>query len=305
MINFKLIELKDKEFMESLVQGTNIRSFEYVFTNQWAWIDSYKSEIAEVAGCFTSRDSQAGHTCYLCPIGGDEKAAVLALETEAERKGEQLCIIAVNPKSKKNYEKWFPGCFEYKEDRDSRDYVYSVDKLADLKGKKLHAKRNHINKFMSLYPDWSFEPMDESNKHECLETASLWGEERPDDERSQGLGDERLAVERCIENFDYLGLEGGILRVGGKLIAMAIGEPINDSDSYDIHFEKADTSYEGSFTMINREFSRWIRDAHPELKYINREEDLGIEGLRKSKLSYHPDKLLDKYVAVQKAPLKR
>ena len=126
---------------------------------------------------------------------------------------------------------------------------------------------------------------------------NLWMKENMDNDDLVSVNNERMAIKRCIDNFDYLGLEGGLLRVGGRVVAMTIGEPINDSDSYDVHFEKADLNYEGSFTMINRSFARWIRDNHPDIRYINREEDMGLPGLRQAKESYKPDKMMVKYTA--------
>ncbi|MBR6351609.1 MAG: DUF2156 domain-containing protein [Firmicutes bacterium] len=297
MINFRALELKDKEWMDGLVFGSGERSFEYVFTNQWAWIDSYKPEVAEVEGCFSLRACYGNMAYYLCPVGGDERAAVLRLAEDAAARGHEFNILSVSPKHRPKYEEWFPGAFEFEEDRDNEDYLYAVEKLADLAGKKLHGKRNHINKFLSLYPDWSFEPITEENKHLCLCMDNLWMKENMDNDDLVSVNNERMAIKRCIDNFDYLGLEGGLLRVGDRVVAMTIGEPINDSDSYDVHFEKADLNYEGSFTMINRSFARWIRDNHPDIRYINREEDMGLPGLRQAKESYKPDKMMVKYTA--------
>ena len=297
MIDFRPLRLEDKAWMDRLVSGSGERSFEYLFTNQWSWIDSYAPDVAEVEGCFALRAVYPEQTFYLCPVGGDERAAVIRLAEEAKERGQQLVILAVSPKHRPKYEEWFPGAFEFTEDRDNEDYLYAVDKLADLAGKKLHGKRNHINKFISLYPDWSFEPITEENKAACLCMDNLWMKENMDNDDLESVNNERMAIKRCIDNFEHLGLEGGLLRVGGRVVAMTIGEPINDSDSYDVHFEKADLNYEGSFTMVNRCFARWIRDNHPEIRYINREEDMGLPGLRQAKESYKPDKMMVKYSA--------
>lgn len=304
MIDFRPLKLEDKAWMDALVSGSGERSFEYVFTNQWAWTDSYSPDVAEADGCFLLRAVYPEGTYYLCPVGGDERAAVLRLAGEAKARGEQLVIMAVSPKHRARYEEWFPGAFEFTEDRDSEDYLYTVGKLAELAGKKLHGKRNHINKFISLYPDWSFELITAENKAECLCMDALWMKENTDNDDPVSVNNERMAIRRCIENFEYLGLEGGLLRAGGRVIAMTIGEPINDSDSYDVHFEKADLNYEGSFTMINRCFARRIRDDHPEIRYINREEDMGLPGLRRAKESYRPDKMMVKYNAVLTGEIK-
>ena len=108
--------------------------------------------------------------------------------------------------------------------------------------------------------------------------------------------EERLALELAFRNFDTLGLEGGLLRVNGEVVAFTIGEKQN-ADTYTVHFEKAFPEVQGAYPMINREFVRYITKLHPEMLYINREDDMGMENLRKAKRSYYPDLMVEKYMA--------
>ena len=105
-----------------------------------------------------------------------------------------------------------------------------------------------------------------------------------------------------MDHFEALGLEGGLIRINGSVAAFTIGDRLN-GDTYDVHFEKAYAGIQGAYAMINREFARWVREHHPDIKYLNREEDMGVEGLRKAKESYYPDLLLEKYTATAVEPL--
>jgi hypothetical protein len=194
-------------------------------------------------------------------------------------------------------EKLYKGCFEFKKRRDGFDYVYLLEKLVKLPGRKLHAKRNHINFFIKNY-DWTFEPLTLENLDECREMNEQWYEKK---ERSHytGLANERRAVEKCFENYSRLGLEGGLLRASGRIVAYTIGEPLN-SDTYVIHIEKAFSDIRGAYQMINREFASFIKDKYPHILYVNREDDMGDKGLRRAKLSYYPDRMIEKYIAAYK-----
>ena len=169
-----------------------------------------------------------------------------------------------------------------------------MEKLVLLPGRKLHAKRNHINFFIENN-DWTFEPITRENLGECRKMNEEWYREKGQS-CNAGLANERRAVDKCFENYSELGLEGGLLRASGRIVAYTIGEPLN-SDTYVIHVEKAFSSIRGAYQMINREFASYIRDNHPHIIYVNREDDMGDKGLRRAKLSYYPDRMIEKYTA--------
>ena len=184
---------------------------------------------------------------------------------------------------------------------DSFDYIYSIDKLADLKGKKMHAKRNHINRFNENYPDWMFEPLTPDNRDLCRAMAAEWRSRRAEEvteyEKHQ-YADESVAIHRALDEMEELGIEGGLIRAGGRIVAFALGSRLS-IDGYDIHFEKAFDDVQGAYSAINREMARYVRTKYPDVKWINREDDLGLEGLRKAKLSYYPDLLLEKFTVTE------
>jgi hypothetical protein len=158
-----------------------------------------------------------------------------------------------------------------------------------LKGKKYDGKRNHINKFKKLY-EYEYIPLKEEHLDECCRITEAWCSERSCDEH-KGLYCEKLANFELIKNFRALGCKGALIKVNGRFEAFTIGEMLN-SDTAVIHIEKANGSINGLYTYINQQFclNQW-HDA----KYINREQDLGSEGLRKAKLSYKPVNFIDKY----------
>ena len=172
--------------------------------------------------------------------------------------------------------------------RDNFDYIYNREDLVELKGKKYHSKRNHISSFSKKY-DWSYETLDEKNKAEFLAFSEKWYNDRK--ENNEGLYAEKEAFAEILSSANDIDYKGGLIRVGDRIAAITIGSPIN-SYTYDIHYENADIDFPTAYTVVNREFAARELQGY---KYINREDDLGIEGLRKAKMSYKPEMLLEKY----------
>ncbi len=197
-------------------------------------------------------------------------------------------LTSIPPEGVKMLEAIYPGKFTFTALSDLFDYVYSAQKLSDLSGKKLHAKRNHINRFISEY-NWSYESVTSDNIDDCAEILKMWNSEG--NEQAEG---EETAIKTAFRDFEPLELIGGLLYTEGKPVAFAIGEKLS-SDTFVVHFEKAIAETTGAYSMINREFVRHIMRVYPDTKYINREEDMGIAGLRKAKLSYNPVKMVKKY----------
>ncbi len=297
MIPFKQVTLEDKDWIDKLCKEEDSRSADHNFTNIFVWDDSFMQKVAEVHGCLAIRLGYEDHPFYAYPVGaGDTKAAILALKEDSASHGVPLRLRGITAPHIGALEAMFPGEFQLTNDRFVYDYIYSAEKLASLGGKKLHAKRNHINRFIENNPDWSFEPVTAENIGQCAAFNEEWLALNGGDDPSE-YEDEVLALRRTFANYEYLGLEGGILRAGGKTIAYTIGEKTG-SDTYDVHFEKAHYDIQGSYAMINREFVRYVTEKHPEIKYINREDDMGLENLRKAKESYYPEFMVEKHTAV-------
>ena len=176
----------------------------------------------------------------------------------------------------------------------SWDYVYKREKLAELKGKKLHGKRNHINKFIEEHPDFVYKKLDSSMYGECIAVYDEWKEEKGLSEKE--FANERRSVVLALENMDKLNLTGGAILLDGKIKAFTIGERLTENMQL-IHIEKADAEINGLFPMINK---MYVLNECKDVEYINREEDMGIEGMRKAKRSYFPDYMVKKYCATKK-----
>lgn len=293
MINFKSVGLEDKLWIDRLLASEDSMSADFNFTNIYVWDNTYRQKVAEFSGRLLIRLMYCCTPFYAFPVGGgDLKAAVEALREDAAAFGAPLKIRGITSENLLLLEALYPGEFEVADDCFSFDYVYTAQKLAELPGKKLSSKRNHINRFVESN-DWSFEPVTEENLRECIAMSEEWYQQN----REHGnFEDERLALDRAFQSFKYLGLEGGILRSSGQIIGFTIGERLN-SNTYIVHFEKAFSHIQGSYAMINREFARYVRERFPRLVYINREDDMGVENLKKAKRSYYPDLMVEKFTA--------
>lgn len=293
MVQFKPVTIDDKKWIDAIVMASGTRGCQYNFTNIFAWSEIFKYRIARVDGYLLVKGEYPdGVPYYFYPAGsGDAKAVIKALAQESSESGHQLKLGGLSPENLSELENLFPGDFEYDVVRDMFDYVYLLSKLVNLSGSKLRSKRNHVNHFQKNN-EWSFETISPANIDECWEMNVEWCEIHGCDHDS-GLDSESCAIRRCFKYFAELGLEGGLLRADGKVIAYTIGSQLN-ADTYDIHFEKAFETISGAYQMINRQFAAYIQQKHPNIIYVNREEDMGQEGLRKSKLSYRPDLMVEK-----------
>ena len=183
---------------------------------------------------------------------------------------------------------------EITDDRDNWDYVYLQQNLATLAGRKYHGKKNHCNAFVKEHPDYVYEEMNRSNIEECLAFGDMWCERRMSDDPS--LVCEKCAIHEALDNFEALKLRGGVIRIDGKVEAFSFGEKIND-DTAVLHVEKANPEIRGLYAVINRDFAK---NAWGDVTYLNREEDMGHEGLRMAKESYKPEFMVKKYSTIFK-----
>lgn len=266
------------------------------FANLFGWAVKYETcyAIADDTLFIRFTSPARSHPAYLIPImrgGGCVDASLDRLKAEAELGNYPLVIMGITPRCREHLESVLPGAFTFLEDEGNADYIYLRERLVSLSGKSLQSKRNHINKFEKLYPDYSYEPITKGDCAECLAVEQEWlrqhGTEEDEDK-------EQEVIQRLFDHFDELGLSGGILRVAGQVVAFTLGSPINET-TFGVHVEKANRDYDGSYTMINKLFASTIPEQYV---YVNREEDLGLEGLRKAKLSYKPETILPKIAAV-------
>ena len=295
---FKRPELSDRPWVNDLLSREGSRACEHNFASIYLWATAYPQKIARVGDRLLVEMMGGAGLSHLFPMGSGPLAPALdAARADAAAHGVSMTLICLTAEQKGQLEAEFPGRFTFQEDRDGYDYLYTVDKLADLAGKKLHAKRNHIHRFDEQFPDWLFETIGPDNLAECLDMEAKWYAEQVEAGRADAnLGHERDAVNTALTHMDELGVSGGLIRAEGRVVAFSLGSRTT-ADCYNIHFEKAYGELQGAYAVINREMARWVRAAMPEVAYLNREDDMGLEGLRKAKLSYYPDILLEKYSA--------
>lgn len=296
--NFKRAELEDKEIISDYLTRYPSRSCERTFVNVYLWSRKYPVTwtIVEQTLVFKSEDQE--HLAFAFPAGEDEdiKRTLEILKQYSEERGKPFVMYGVTPEFYEKLEAWYPGRFDVTYDRDGADYVYEAEKLATLSGKKLHAKRNHINKFKSMYEGrWSYETMGEENLEDCFQMALRWRTEN-DCENNCEKRAEMCVTMNSLRLFRELDLVGGVLRLDGEVIAFTIGEPVSE-DTFVVHIEKAFAEIQGAYPMINQQF---VEHECMKYKYVNREEDTGAEGLRKAKLSYRPAFLVEKGTVTEK-----
>jgi len=229
---------------------------------------------------------------FLLPFAKDMKKAVNILKELTKSQNRPLVFLGAEGVRLDTFNSIFSEEFSQNESREDFEYLYLTEKLKILSGKKFHSKRNHISAFSKSY-NWSYESMTTDILPEVFEMADKWTEEMKkitDDTKSIEV--ENRALKEYLPFMKELNLRGGCIRVDGKIIAFTFGSPINNK-VFDIHVEKALPEFRTAYTLINREF---ILNELLDFEYVNREDDMGLEGLRKAKLSYHPDILLKKYV---------
>lgn len=271
---------------------------EYTFAGNYAWSRFFALRIASFreGACGMFRYEREHGDVYSFPFGGGEedKRAMLALVVkECEERGKTLQL---SPIARADYEclrRWYPGEFLAGANRDLSDYIYEREKLVNLSGKKFHGKRNHIARFKDG-DDWAYEEITDANRADAQAMMKQWRENRRAEWNIE-LEQEFCAMMTALLEMEALGLAGGLLRKAGRVVALAMGEPLND-DTFVVHFEKAFADVQGAYPMINQQFAEHAAEG---FTYIDREEDAGDPGLRKAKLSYHPFKLEEKYTAIR------
>ena len=281
--------------MDELVRLENSRSADYNFGNIFIWDRRYRQLISRCGDRMLTKLRYEGKPAFVFPIGrGPLRPAVETLRAFAAERGYPFCLRGITEEHRALLEAEYPGRFEYREDVDNADYLYLAEKLSTYAGKALHGKKNHCNRF-EAENDWDFLPLTRELIPGCFDMLVEWNEENAA-RLDPSVVFEHDAVVRAFAAFERLGLEGGVLRAGGRIVGFTLGEMCS-ADTFDVHFEKADGALNGAYPMVCRELTRLLLARHPELRYINREDDMGLEPLRRSKLSYKPEFLLKKYTA--------
>ncbi len=285
MIDFHKVTPEDKARYEAILFSCPPRGCEYSFANLSLW---GRQSIAFLQGCVAFFSHFYGRSVYPYPIGhGDKKAVIEAILHDAKVRGIPCRITGMTDADRGELEALFPGVFTFRTDRDGYDYVYAIDDLADLKGRKYQKKRNHVNRFRAEHPNFEVVPLTMCNMPQAQHMINDWYQKRFQDDPEGNYMLENIALSRACRQYASLDMEGILLMDQGEVLAVTMGSQMG-SDTFDIHFEKAREDVEGAYAAVNCEFARYLRLKRPDIAYLDREDDMGLEGLRKAKLSYNP-----------------
>ncbi len=303
-LDFHTLTIADREAYQAVSLRSGRRNCNFTFANLVGWQFWFRTEVCILPDAVVLRFPLDGERAYMLCCAGTPccdllqaicddcggRMTLLGLEDEAALQLQQnACSKGIN--------------ITVEPQRNQYDYIYRRADLASLAGGKLKAKRNHVNKFLSEYPDFEYRPLEPSMFDECRRLEILWREERGDVNPVYDAGnttegsepciiDTILAEQRVMEtvfaHWDALGMTGGSIWLDGHMVAFTYGAAVTD-DTIDVCVEKADRTIDGLLSVINQQFCAHLPEQYV---YVNREEDMGLEGLRKAKLSYHPEILL-------------
>lgn len=298
MLSFAPVTIADRDTIQTFFDKSIFRNCDFSFSNIFSWEHLYDTAFAVAENgylCihFQPEDYLPG---YLFPLGTDDlKTALECLMQDAAGRNNELRLYAVTREMFDLIEKAMPGRFLYEPDRDWFEYIYSSDDLIHLIGKKYQSKRNHIHKFKRTYR-WEYLPITQEIIPDCLDLYERWCRENGGCNQEQLLIEERIATQKVFANYERLGIAGGALRINGEILAYSYGQPLT-ADTFGVHAEKCLYGIDGGFAMMNQQFAEYNCAGY---RYINREEDLGLESLRRAKMSYHPAILLEKGIVTKK-----
>jgi hypothetical protein len=285
---FQGVELLSKDVIDDFLSRHPLEASEYTFTNMFAFRTTYNFRISRMEdNLILLRDSEP--VSIFCPIGGSMiPEALHELFDYLRKRNEDPCLERVPESFIRSNVKEVDD-FIFEEERDQFDYVYNVKELIELKGNRFHDKKNHVNNFRKHYA-YSYQSLTPDLIGECLAFEDYWCRIK-ECGKVPGLHKERCAILEMLNNFGSLHIRGGIIRIDNRVAALALGEKMLQ-DTFVIHVEKANPDIPGLYQVINQEF---LMHEARDCTFVNREQDLGIPGMRKAKLSYNPVKFIMKY----------
>lgn len=291
-MDFRPIDISMKGLVEKYSAPWKLEGSEYTFSNILIWGAGGNIRVAEEDGALYILLHWGGERFMFAPLTASPDAS--NYQRSVDRATEYMLSCGIEPRFKGIFgsvKTAFEGLKGYTitEDRNNSDYIYSMESLRDLSGKKLHAKRNHIHQFMAQYGDsYEYVTITPDMADECIDVYNEWYSEKDPEDRDIT---ELFAIKTLLKYMDELGIRGGGIRIDGTLAAFTLGQKLNDSMAL-VHIEKADSRIVGLYTVINNLF---VKNALGDVTHVNREEDMGLEGLRKAKLSYYPAYMIDKF----------
>jgi hypothetical protein len=293
-MTFHPLKLSDREAMQAVTLPSGRRNCNYNFANLVGWQFWYSTEVCMLENAVVLRYTFDGQRAYMvCTL---ETLSLELIQELLDDSNGDLTLIGLEDSqvvqlstlrstSSRLQGKNSQLSTNIEPVRDQYDYIYRRTDLATLHGKHLDAKRNHIHRFRAEHPDFEYRPLTTESFDECRRLTEIWQEEKGG---SDTINAEKQVMETIFSNWEALGMIGGSIIVDGRMVAFTYGAAVT-TDTFDVCVEKADRHVEGAFAIINQQFAEHLPEQYI---YLNREEDMGIPGLRQAKLSYHPEILL-------------
>ena len=293
-LTFHPLTLFDREAMQAVTLPSGRRNCNYTFANLVGWQFWYYTEVCVLENAVVLRYTFDGQRAYMVCMS--EALSLELIEALFDDSNGDLTLIGLED-SQIAQLSMVNGQWSISVEplRDQYDYIYRRTDLVMLQGRHLDAKRNHIHRFRAEHPDFEYRPLTPELFDECRRLTAIWQEEKNqnqnENENQNGndtIDAEHRVMETMFSNWDALGMIGGSIFVDGRMVAFTYGSAVT-TDTLDVCMEKADRHVEGAFAIINQQFAEHLPEQYI---YLNREEDMGIPGLRQAKLSYHPEILL-------------
>jgi len=293
-LEFESIQLKQQSAYLEYLDACPSKASDYSFINLWGWADAYGLEWAWSSDLVWIRQSRP-ETIYWGPVGNWEK-----VDWNHVLRNDFNSTVQFGRIPKKLLDLWQQTDDTHLKSQASRrhwDYLYAVKDLVELKGRKFHKKKNLLNQFVKNY-EYSFLPLGAENVHLTMQMQEDWCTWR-DCAAEEALDSENRVILKILDNWEQFDrVMGGALMVDNRMVAYTVAEELAD-DSLVIHFEKGDADYKGVYQAINQIF---LKETGLSYQTVNREQDLGSEGMRKAKMSYNPIDFVEKFnVVIRKA----
>ena len=292
-LDFKIPTIEDAAWAVPMLLEADMKGCEYSFTTIFMWRKYYENQITRCQDHLFLQSNSA-KPWFSLPVGGDLKDAIEQLMHHVHQEKQPLRLFVPGQQNVEKLQELFPDRFEVTPAPEDFDYIYRSEDLAELKGKKYHSKRNHIAGF-SRRNEWQYESINDQNVDDIILMTEEWCRQKGNC-MDAGLKSERCAIREALRNRKELSIIGGLIRVDNKVVAYTMGSPISKT-VFDVHTEKALPDFPGAYAVINQAF---VSNDLRAYEFINRENDLGIEGLRKAKQSYYPAIVLEKFRLIEK-----
>lgn len=296
ILSFKSLTLEDKEIIEKYIDKSKLDSYEYLFSSLYMWRKLNNIKYAVIDDVLIIEKNEEGKGTFYAQLFGYNKDNFTNIIDELIKRNLEFTdrdylFGDVGDEFVDDLKKYTDFSIDIVEDIDDSEYIYNTQDLIELKGKKYHSKKNHVNSFLKTY-SYDIKTINNENvKSDCMDLLHKWHEEvavTVDKEMLMEID----AIKDLFRELHFFDLNSIAIYVDGDLAGFAVGEKVNDRMAL-IHVERGEIAYKGIYAFLNKQF---LVESFQDTEFVNRQEDTGNEGLRKAKKSYHPEKMIKKYL---------